>query len=546
MSNYSAKLLNNAVRSLNAQQAVLATIGNNIANVNTPGYARRVAELQTANEGSNSAGLQVGAGVNLTAISRQVDAYLQTVALQAGGDKASFDVQSNLLNRAQGLFSLGGTGQTIGDTISKFFEATNNLAQNPSSSELRSAFLASATDLVNSIKTTYNGIAQIQTEADDRIGDEIGSVNSITSEIAELNGRITGVEASGKVAADERDRREQLLEQLGQKMSFNTVENSDGTVTVSLSNGFALVSGTTARALEITKNPSFKVGSVPPSLAGGALNYIVYNYGTSGTPAHLDLSQVIGAGSGTIGGLLATRGYNTVTNTSAFSASGPLVAVASRVEALARQLLTSVNTTYLGPDRDAGTAGHQASSGDLNGNTPAVFGLFDFTYGGTKDADGNGLPSAADLTASGIDNFASRLSLTISNPSSIAAARDSSGGPPAVAVYRAGDGRNMEALAALENTNYTFAVGSYSLQTTFTGAYGESVGYIGNAQSRADLYAKISAENYANASNRRDEVQSVNLDEEFTNLIKYQKAFEASAKIIKVGDTLLDTIVGLL
>jgi len=547
--NYSSKILNNAVRALSVQQAVIATTGNNIANVNTPGYTRRVVELQTEISRGGVSGLEIGNGVAIGTVVRQVDEYLQKLVRDSNGDKGSAEVQRDFLSRIESMFSLSGDGLTIGTALPAFFNSINNLMQDPSNIGLRRDMLERATDLVDTIRSSYSQIASLQTEADNRIQSELGVVNSITTQIGNLNGLISQREAGGNPALDERDRRDQLLEDLAEKISFTSIEGSDGSITVMLSNGFPLVSGTNVRQLETTKAPSFATGTLPPSLEGGILNYIVYDYAGSAGDAHLDLTNIIKDGSGVLAGLIEMRGYNESTNTSAFEAEGTLVEIASRIEAISRQLLVDFNQAYLGPDRLSGTAGWQASSGDLDGNSPANFGFFDFEYAGNKDAvDNDHYPELSDLTSAtfGIDNYSSILTLAISDPREIAASLDQSGGA-VTPVFSPGDGRNLISLADLQNDNtLSFSVGAYSMTGTFGQVYDETVSFVGNAKARAQTNAEVSAENYVVASNRRDAVSAVSLDEEFTSLIKSQKAFEASARMVRTGKELLDEIINLI
>ncbi len=545
-SNYTSKILNNATRALSVNQAVIATTGNNIANVNTPGYARRVINLETAGSSNNSSSLELGSGVKLGGLTRQVDEFLNKTVRDALATQGSAGTQNDFLSRIEPLFNLTGISNTIGSTISAFFQSVNNLSVNPSSIELRKDLIERGNDLVNAISNTFNTIANLQDEADNRIQSEIEVVNSLTTQIADLNASISQLETNGNVAANERDQRDQLLEKLSEKISFSQVEASDGTVTLFLGNGFPLVAGATSRELETTKSPSFNSGGLPPSLSGGVLSYIVYDYSGGNGTGHLDLTNFIAEGQGTLGGLLTTRGVADASQTSAFEASGTLVEIASRVEAITRQLLTTVNFTYLGPDRTGALAGHQASSGDLDGNNPAVFGLFDFTYNGTKDADGDGVPELADLTAAGLDSYSRYLGMTISDPRDVAAARDAGAGYPAAAVYTEGDGRNMEAISDLQDTSMSFAVGSFSLTSTLDQAYVETVTHVGNAKSRAQVDYSVAEDSYITAANRRDEVSAVSLDEEFSNLIRFQKSFEASARLVRVAQTILDELVNLL
>jgi flagellar hook-associated protein 1 FlgK len=428
--------------------------------------------------------------------------------------------------------------------MQSFFAAADDLAADPASIPLRSNFIQRAQEFVDSIRDTYGTIADLQAEADQRLVTEVQTVNSMVGQIAGLNGLIRAAEQSGGSAADQRDQRDELMRKLSEKVSFTSLESADGTVSISLANGFNLVTGTQQRTLSLTQSPSFATGPLPPALNGGLLNYVVFDYDPGAGTNQIDLTQTLQAGGGTIGGLLALRGYNDPTNTSAFDADGSLVEIASRVEGLARQLLTAVNTTYLGPDRDGGTAVHNPSSGDLDGNTPSVYGLFSFTFSGSRDADGNGLPD--DLAALGVDNFASRLTLATTNARAIATARDSGTGAPAAAVFAPGDGRNMLALSALQSQSFTYALGTYSFSGTFDQQYNETVGYVGMRSNAVTLQADVAEDKYTTAQNSRDEVSAVSLDEEFSTLIKSQKNYQAAARLVRVAQDLLDQIVSLI
>ena len=547
MPNFGAKILDNAKSSLAASQAMIAATSNNIANVNTPGYSRRVADLQTRSAGNTGAGVSIGNGVEVGDIKRISDTFIERLLRDTTSTQSQDELKNDYLSRIQGLFNLSGDQTNIGSALTAFFSAINEVSLNPSSLELRSNLVDRGQDLVGSINTTYNTIANVQSELNQRLDIEVQTVNSLTGQIASLNGRISNKEATGTTAADERDQRDSLLNKLSEKVSFDVVDGSNGSINVVLSNGFAIVAGNTSRNLQTTTTPSFSPGGIPPSLSGQALSYVVYDYDSNGTPAHLDLTKFLKGGSGAIGGILQLRGYADPANSSAFQADGDLVAAASRVEAIARDLLTTFNQSYLGGDENAGAAGLQPSSGDLNGNPPATFGLFDFNYAGVKDVDGDGDPELSDITSGsiGIDNFASRIKMAFTDPKRFAAARDND---PTVGVtnFPVGDGQNAAAMYALRTSTRNLAVGNFSLQTSFNDAYGEMVTFVGQAKSSAELNAKVSKDNLVTTQNRRDEISGVSLDEEYTSLIKYQKAFQASAKMIKVADDILTQIVGLI
>ena len=546
MTNYTSKIIGNAVSGIRSQQAMIANVGNNIANVNTPGYSRRTVNLESRAGAANGTGLNIGNGVQVGSIQRNVDQYLERQTRDVAAEAKSAETVSSFLERVDHLFSLNTEQQTVGNSLTSFFVAANDLSLNPASIELRQALLEKGEDLVGSISNTYNELANLQDEAGERIDAEISTVNSITTQIAGLNARISGQEVSGGGGAnDEKDKRALLLKQLSEKISFSTIENSDGSISVALENGFTLVSGSTARNLSTTTTPSFGSGTLPQSLSGGVLSYIVYDYSNGAGTQQVDFTNFLKDQNGTIGGLLKVRGYvdPALATPSAFQADGHLVEIASRIEAITRTLLTSVNQTYLGPDRSAITAGHQPSSGDLNGAVPSTYGLFDFTFGGVKDTDVDGFPD--DYGTHNLGNYSSLLTMAFTDPRRVAAARDAT---PLLATpsFAPGDGRNIAAIAGLRSQSLTFTAGTFSLTGTFDEAYQETVTTASNNQSRADLDQSVSEAKLVSIENQREAVSGVSLEEEFTSLIGFQKSFEASARMVRTAQELLDTILQLI
>lgn len=544
MANFGAKILNTAVSSVNAQQAVLAGIANNIANANTPGYTRRSVLLQNENTGSSAGGINIGSGVKVADLVRYVDEFTNKSLRESVSDKNAATTKDEMLARVESVFDLTGERSTIGGALTDFFSSLNDLAVNPSSIELRANVVQRGEDLVSAIQTSYQAISDLQQEIDDRLTVEVDAINNLTAQIANLNQSIAQVENGNTIAADERDRRDFLLEELAKKVSFSTLELSDGSVNVTLASGLDIVFGSNSRELAVTKSPTFLTGSSPALLNTGVPSYIVFDYGTDSTPAHVDLTADISAGSGTLAGLLQSRGVYSPSDTSPFQAQGVLPETAARIEAIARFLLTDFNQAYAGVDEDPGSAGHQASTGDLDGNTPAVYGFFDFEFSGAKDLDGDGLANDVGSHAN-ITNYASILKLTSEDPRDVAISQDQNAAAGATS-FAAGDASNLSTLTALAETQSSFSVGSYSFTGTVSQVYTDAVSYIGNAKSRAAVDRTVSESNYRLAADRRDDISAVSIDEEFSDLIRYQKAYEASARLIRMADELLEQIINTL
>lgn len=548
MANFGAKILGASVSSMTAQQALISNAANNISNVNTPGYTRRQIDIESridvATVGSI---LQIGSGVQLGDIKRSTNEFLEYQLRLASSKKGYADIRNDYLAAVEPTFALDGPQSVVGSALNNFFSAVNQVGVNPSNIDLRINVLQRAEDLVSSIHSAYNTVAEIQSELNQRVGLEVQTINSYSQQLATLNAQIGSREASGIAAIDERDQRDVLLAKLAEKISFRTLETPNGMINCQLENGFPLVNQETARALEVTTSPSFATGSLPRSLSGEVLSYVTYNFGSDASPSHLDLTQLIKNGSGALAGLLQLRGTTDPANTSPFQAEGELVAIATRIEALTRTLLTEVNAEYRGPDENGAVAGLQPSAGDLNGNTPGVFGLFDFDYTGVKDADGDGVASMSDLlaAASSLGDFSSIIKVAFDDPAEFAAARDNNPANGAT-VFPEGDGQNAAAIAALRSTTFNFSLASFSFTGTMEELYNATVSYVGNAKSAAQLDVDVAGANITSASNKRDEFSAVSLDEEFANLIKYQKAFQASARMIKTAGELLDIIVSLI
>lgn len=543
-------LLDTSRRALNAQSSSIAVIGDNIANVNTNGYTRRRAEL-VSTVGAAGGGFEIGSGVEVKNIVRITDQFLNRDLVGRIGDSAKAEIKSEFLERAEAPFNLEVNPVRINFQLNAFFSSLQDLQANPADISLRTQVLQSGNNLGVLINETYNSLAKLQREADDRIGVVISDVNRLTSSIAEINGQISRSESSDQQALTLRDQRDQMLRDLGKFVSFNTIEDSNKQVSVYLSNGFSLVSASNSFNLEVTSSPSFEpAGGYPPGLDGGSLRHIVHDFGGG---SHGDLTQIINSGSGELGGLLEIRGTQSATDVNSFDTTGPLVEVAAQIELIARDLLTRFNFEYLGPDEDSGTAGHQPSSFDLDGNQPNPFGLFSFVGAAAGnnfgDVNGDGIPSDADLNAlmasSAIGSFAGRIFFNVDSERGFAAARDLDPADGSTS-WLAGDSSNIVALINLRDANQTYTLGSYSTTTTIDVLYSLSVANIGakSARSKDDLNIALARE--AQINELQQSVSGVNLDEEFALLIKFQRAFQGAARLIRIGDDLSTEIINLI
>ena len=521
-------LLDISRKALAVQTQAIRTTGDNIANVNTAGYTRRRVDMVTSSAGGSSL---ENTGVDIKAVTRTIDVFLNAELLSRASNRARDEVRSEILSRAETPFSVDNQPGSIGYQLNEFFSALQDLSTNPADVPLRTQVISKGQALADAIKSAYNETAALQREADDRIKLMVEDVNRLSSSIASLNAQIsTNESAGGQEALTLRDQRDELLRQLSEHLSVTTYPDNNGQISVCLNNGFALVSGSTSRDLDFSYAPSFApTGGYAPGLDGSALGHIVYSYSTGGN--EIDLTSVIRSGSGEISGLLSLRGTQPETaGQTSFDASGDLVLIASRLESLSRDLLMRFNQEYQG----GGTAQ------DLNGVTPAAFGLFSFT-GATAannfgDILNNGVANQATmdaLVASGISNFSSMLTFAVTNERNFAAARSAA----------PGDDANAQALVSQRNQSQTYQLGQV-LETAKIDDFIEAgCSQVGNLAARANDSLSESTARESQIQELQSGISGVNIDEEFANLIKFQRAYEASARMVRMADQLLSELI---
>ena len=134
--------LRTASSGLQAAQASLRTVSDNIANVNTPGYVRKAV---------NQSSLVVdgaGAGVKIDGVKRVTDQYLQLASLTASSDAKRWDAVSQYLDNAQSLFGDPGNEGFFFNRLDKIFSAFSTVAEDPSSTLLRGQAISSVQDFL--------------------------------------------------------------------------------------------------------------------------------------------------------------------------------------------------------------------------------------------------------------------------------------------------------------------------------------------------------------------------------------------------------------
>ena len=459
--------LHSSVKALNAHSRAIETAGKNLANVNNTSYARqRVVygdrgTVQTP-DGAQSLGLEALGVQQLRdqlldrQLMREVSLLASFEAEQAAYERAEASLGQNI-DRTNKTTSSGSNASTGGmaAALNDFFNAFQSLASRPTDSGERQTLLQKAQILVDRFVQTDARLAQVQTDLDAKIEQDVGTANTLLTTIADLNSQIGRIEIGNPgTAIDLRDQRQAKLEELAKLLPVEVRNSTDGQVQVVLKDA--------ANADIVLVDRADVTGAV--SFTGSGL--------TAGSPA-----TAVSFSSGSIYGSLNAR-------------DGGVQALRTSLDQLASQLVTAVNAAY---------------------NPSATAGADFFTATGT---------------AAG----------TISLRSGLTAAGISAG------TGAAGDNSIALAVAAVASQQFSTASGD-SIDGTLSGHFATAVSTLGqslaSAQSRAE-----DQENIKNlVLNRRDTVSGVSLDEEMADLVRFQRAFQASSRVFSIVDDLLDTVV---
>ena len=266
--------LKTATTGLQAAQASLRAVSDKIANVNTPGYVRKaVNQEQQVVDGA-------GAGVKINGIRRITDQYLQVASLNAQSDTKRWSAVSQYLDNAQSLFGDPSADGFFFNRLDKIFGAFATLADDPSSTLLRSQALSNIEDFLSEADRINSQIVSLGTTVETQIGAGVERANSLLDEISRLNLEIKRASLVGADASGSENIQSQLLDELSGLMNVRTAPRAGGGVDVRTIEG-VLIAGDGAAKLTynvtattpgyITAQPAGSSNQQPIQLSSGQL-----------------------------------------------------------------------------------------------------------------------------------------------------------------------------------------------------------------------------------------------------------------------------------
>ncbi|MBN2467038.1 MAG: flagellar hook-associated protein FlgK [Deltaproteobacteria bacterium] len=445
-----------------AQQKGIDVTGHNIANVNTPGFSRQRVQLQTREPISFQPG-QIGTGVRAQEIQRVYDRFLGVQIRNENQSLGRWESQSGALEKAEMIFNET-TGYGLNQAMSEFWNAWQDLSNNPSGQAERTVLIAKSQTLAEQFRDLCGDLNQIRKDVDTSIVGTMEEINLLADQIADLNQKIFQAEVGGQNANDYRDERELLLNQLSSLIDITSFENSEGKVTVLVGNGKPLVENIYSWDLSTESN-------------GDDLHDIVWCDRDGNEVAITDTIS-----GGRVNGWIEVRDVR-------------IPEYLNSLSVLAQGIMAEVNTVHQG-----GFA--------LNGTTG-----IDFFEG----------VSAADI----------EVNRNIVNDLTLVAAASEPGGLP-------GDNRNALLISQLQNE-----LTMKGNTATFDDCYNALSSKVGSdvRTTSANLCHQTAISEHL--TNYRESISGVSLDEEMINLVEYQHAYDAAAKLIVTVDEMLQTIISM-
>lgn len=238
--------LNIASSGMRAAQAGMRTVSDNITNVNTPGYARKIVHQSPA---VISGG---GAGVKIDGVRRAVDVYLQKATLDAGSEIGRSGVVAEFLNRAQSLFGDPTEASSFFNRLDPVFSSFARATGNPTSNLLRSEISTHVKGFFDASARIGGELRDLQRQTEVRIESLVSRVNGLLDDINALNVEISRGAVSGRDVSGSENVQSPMLDELSKLLDLRISRPAKGGVTLAASDG-TLLTGENRARLEVAK-----------------------------------------------------------------------------------------------------------------------------------------------------------------------------------------------------------------------------------------------------------------------------------------------------
>ncbi|AXU95601.1 flagellar hook-associated protein FlgK [Erwinia persicina] len=543
-----ANLINTAMSGLSAASAALNTTSNNITNYAVTGYSRQTTVLAQANS-TLSGNNYYGNGANVSTVYREYDQFITNQLRAASAQSSAITTQYGQVSSLDDIFS--STTNTLSTNMQDFFSSLQTLSSNASDSSARQAVIGKAQGLVNQFQVTDTYLSNLDSSVNTSVKSTVDQINNYAKQIANVNQQITKLKGAGAGSEPNNllDQRDQLVSELNKLVGVSVNQQNGGSYNISIGNGISLVQGDTYSQL-----------AAVPSSADPARTTLATVDPATGQKTQFSEKLIT---TGSLGGLLAFR--------------SDLDGARNQVGQLAMALGSSFNAQHMqgkDSDGDAGGAFFSLGTPSVLANTNNTGGAsltatwsdttrvqasdYSVSYDGTnwtatrlsdntkstvtvdataKTLSFDGLSVAYDQLPASKDSFTikpvssvvSGMSVLVTEESKLAAASSTGG---------ASNNENVQKLLGLQTANVING------KSTLTQGYASLVAQVGNKASTLETTSKTQTAVVTQLTNQQQSVSGVNLDEEYSNLTRYQQYYMANAQVLQTASTIFQSLIG--
>ncbi|MGD0189501.1 MAG: flagellar hook-associated protein FlgK [Rhizomicrobium sp.] len=234
-------IVQTALSALQTNSSALNVVSNNIANINTQGYAQR-----QVNEQAMTAGGQLE-GVDVADVQRVVNQFLQQEALYAGAASSQYSAQTNVYSQLDASLGQPSDDTSLTSQLDALSTALGSATLSPNSSASQQSVLTAFQNTASTISSLSGQISTLQGQVDQQISTSVGSVNQLITQIYSLNQQIQTAAATGDTSSGLLDQRDLAIQNLSQMIGVRVSPQANGTLNVSTQDGVNLVGSTYAQ-----------------------------------------------------------------------------------------------------------------------------------------------------------------------------------------------------------------------------------------------------------------------------------------------------------
>jgi flagellar hook-associated protein 1 FlgK len=550
---------------------------------------------------------EFGTGVDVQTVTRTRDQFLDAQYRQQNTLLGESQQQSDALSQVETVFGDVSSTTGLNSDLDNFWQACDTLSQEPESLPERTSMVETATTLADDLQSTQGQLTTLQGDLNTDISNDVSHVNDDLQQIAGLNNTIQSATVAGLPPNDLLDQRDNLLDDLSTYVNAKTVTNSDNTVTLSIG-GATVVDGSNATPLVTTtdSNGNYQVGvssgngqsdPLQWSTLGGALYGLEQARDVSVQGYQEQLNQWTATVAGAVNslhetgyGLDGTTGIPFFVNGS--DASNPedssnITAANITVnpnivndpqEIAAASGATQSTTTAEGVAPSAGNNGTAQVEALTVGGGAVNTAPVDLSVVVTAAALGVNSPQTLSVTVQPGDSaatIATNIAAALNGDSDVASSLTASINPAntsqvlltaqtaagndntmnvtvpnlaaATGLVAPGDGSNALGIFNLSSQSLSFPTedGTGTISDTADDYYGSMISDLGVASSQASNDVTNQNALVTSLNSSRQSVSGVSLDEEMTNMVQEQSAYEAAAKLVNVIESMMQTVIGM-